>query len=107
MAVKIPGIGAAASPVGSPYLGRPVGFQTITSALSAAVAPTVPVTARYAYFQADTADVKWTDDGTTPTASVGMTITHAQAPWLYAGKLDALQFILVSGSPVLNISYYA
>ena len=83
----------------------PLGFQQITS-LSSAAGLTVPAEADMAVFTVDAASVRWRDDGTAPTASVGMTIRDTDAPFEYTGDLALIQFIAVSGSPVLNVSYY-
>ena len=53
----------------------------------------------------ETANVRWRDDGTAPTASVGQLLQAGQN-YFYPGTLTAIQFIAVSGSPVLDLSYY-
>jgi hypothetical protein len=84
----------------------PLGFQQI-SVGSTATHITVSAGATVALFGVDSANVRYRDDGTAPTASVGTQIVSAQQPFEYWGTLSALQFIAVSGSPVLNISYYS
>lgn len=92
---------------GQPYLGQPCGYQQISAAsLASAQSLTVPAGATWALIQVDTASVRWRDDGTAPTAAVGVALAPGIAPWLYQGNLAAIQFIALSGSPVLNISYY-
>ncbi|HEY7294248.1 MAG TPA: hypothetical protein VH916_04360 [Dehalococcoidia bacterium] len=89
----------------------PMGYQQIGAGTLASATPlTVPSdsagrAASYAFIQVDTANVRWRDDGTAPTASVGVQLASAGSFW-YAGTLSAIQFIAVSGSPVLNVSYY-
>jgi hypothetical protein len=107
MTVANPNVGATPSPPGSPYLGVPVGYQQIAAAtLASATSLTVPVGARYALIQVDTASVRFRDDGTAPTAAIGVTLVNGIAPMMYTGDLATIQFIALSGSPVLNVSYY-
>jgi len=80
------------------------GYQQIT-ALSSAAALTVPDEARIALIQAESKSVRWRDDGTNPTASVGM-VLDAGAAMLYDGSLSAIRFIETAASAKLNISYY-
>jgi hypothetical protein len=45
--------------------------------------------------------------GGAPTASIGGIVVHgAGGAILYAGTLSALQFILLSGSPLLDVLFY-
>jgi hypothetical protein len=89
-----------------------LGYQQITS-LSAASGLTVPTRAPDGSFQkptfalivAETQGVRWRDDGTAPTASVGMPLA-AGVPLQYDGDLNKIQFIEQAASAKLNISYY-
>lgn len=83
----------------------PLGFQAITS-LSTAQSLTAPAGATHALVHAETNAVRWRDDGTAPTASVGMYLNTTDTPFFYSGTLSAVQFIAVSGSPVVNVLYY-
>ena len=82
-----------------------LGYQQITS-LSASTALTVPVGATMALIVAETQAVRWRDDGTAPTASVGMPLATG-ASLSYDGDLKAIRFIQQTASAVLNVSYYA
>jgi hypothetical protein len=82
----------------------PLGYQQITS-LSASTALTIPAGAKRAIIQAETQDVRWRDDGTAPTASVGMVISAGDR-LAYTGSLAAIRFIEAAASAKLNISYY-
>ena len=85
----------------------PQGYQQISaSTLASATKLTVPTLAQVAYIQVDTASVRWRDDGTSPTTAIGVTLASGGV-LEYWGTLSALQFIAVSGSPVLNVSYYS
>ena len=87
----------------------PFGYQQITS-LSAATALTVPaptnaVPATLALIQAETQNVRWRDDGTNPTASVGMLLVVGDI-LPYTGDLSKLKFIEATTGAKLNVSYY-
>lgn len=66
----------------------------------------VPTGATMAYLNADTNNVRFRDDGANPTASVGSVLVAGVTPILYSGTLTAITFIAVSGSPLLNVSFY-
>lgn len=80
------------------------GYQQITS-LSAAAALTVPTGATVALITAETQGIRWRDDGTNPTASVGMLIAAGESVF-FTGSLAAFRAIEVTASAKLNISYY-
>ena len=82
-----------------------LGYQQITS-LSSAATLTVPVGATMALIIPETQSVRWRDDGTAPTASVGMILATGSS-LSYDGDLKAIQFIQTAASATLNISYYA
>ncbi len=81
-----------------------LGYQQITS-LSSAVSLTVPATATYALIVAESQIVRWRDDGTVPTASIGMPLA-AGAALKYEGNLRGIQLIEQAASATINISYY-
>lgn len=80
------------------------GFQQITT-VSAAIGLTVPDKTRLAMIQPESQNVRWRDDGTNPTASVGM-ILVANDILVYSGVLSSIKFIEVTASAKLNITYY-
>ena len=53
----------------------------------------------------ETANIRWTDDNTTPTASYGQLLTAGQN-YFYVGTVKNFKFIAVSGSPVLDLNFY-
>ena len=63
-------------------------------------------TPRMAVIQCTGQNVRWRDDGTAPTASVGMTLVVGDTLY-YDGDLNAIRFIEVTTTAVLNVSYYA
>jgi hypothetical protein len=52
------------------------------------------------------ASVKFTDDGSTPTSTNGMTLVAGIAPFWYYGAVNKLKFILCAGTPTLNVLTY-
>jgi hypothetical protein len=86
-----------------PYL--PLGFQQLTS-LASATGLSVPTGATAALITCEVASVRYRDDGTNPTAAVGMIMGPGASPLLYAGSLAAISFIQVSAGAVLDVSYY-
>jgi hypothetical protein len=89
-----------------------LGYQQITD-LSSAVGLTVPTLApdgsnqkpTFALIICETQGVRWRDDGTAPSASVGMPLA-AGVPLQYDGDLNKIKFIQQSASAKLNVSYY-
>jgi hypothetical protein len=82
-----------------------LGYQRI-SGLSASTALTVPTGATLALIVAESQNVRWRDDGTAPTAAVGMPLAIGVS-LSYDGDLKAIRFIEVLASATLNVSYYA
>ena len=82
-----------------------LGYQQITS-LSYAQALTVPAGATMALIVPETQAVRWRDDGTVPTASVGMPVAIGE-PLNYDGDLNRIRFIEQTASAKINVSYYA
>lgn len=97
---------------------RPMGYQQIAAlTLAAATNLTLPTVANsgfvpgYAVIQcagtAGTDSVRWRDDGTSPTSTVGMLLGAGQE-LDYSGDLTKIQFIISAGSAsILNISFYS
>lgn len=84
---------------------EPLGYQQVT-VLNSAAALTVPTNARVALIQAEAQAVRWRDDGTNPTASVGMRMTTTDPGLWYIGDLAAVRFIEETAGAKLNVSYY-
>lgn len=66
---------------------------------------TVPVRTAWATICVETAAIRWRDDGTAPTTSVGMPVAAATC-FYYNGLFSALSIIAQTGSPVVNVSFY-
>jgi hypothetical protein len=87
---------------------RPAGLQQISAATLATAQPlTAPTIDRVniAMIQAEGGALRYTDDGTTPTATVGMLINQGETiP--YQGDLTKLQLIRKDAAASANINYY-
>ncbi len=85
----------------------PTGYQQIVAAtLASAQALTIPAGgAEFALIQAELDAVRWRDDGTNPTASIGMLIPAGQTI-SYTGDLTTFKAIRVGATSILNVSYY-
>jgi hypothetical protein len=94
-----------------------MGFEQLTS-LAASIGLTTPKgpmfgtapelsksVARLAIIQAEGANVRWRDDGTAPTAGIGMRLLQDR-DMFYQGDLSAIRFIQEAGGAKLNVAYY-
>lgn len=84
---------------------NPCGCAQITSLSSAVGLGTIPANAARVLLQAESQNVRWRDDGTDPTASVG-TLIYAGQLFEYTGTLSAIKFIEAASGGKLNVSYY-
>lgn len=90
---------------------KPLGYRQIavsTSAVALASATGgIPKGAQRAVIDVEANDIRWRDDGTAPTASVGML---AKANTIFelpsVTSINAFQAIRASADGVLNITYY-
>ncbi len=85
---------------------RAVGYQQITS-LATAVSLTVPAGAGLVIMTPQTQAIRYRDDGTAPTATVGHPIAVGQDFRLEASSLSRIQVIEQTASAALNVTYYA
>ena len=99
-------LGAGADAIGStkPSGLTAKGYQQLTS-LSSAAALTVPSGATVALIQAESQSIRWRDDGSNPTTTVGMVLAAGESVF-FTGSLSAFKAIEISASAKLNISYY-
>jgi hypothetical protein len=81
------------------------GYIQITSLSSAVGLGAIPDGTTLAIIQAETQNVRYRDDGTNPSASVGMLLPAGDLLY-YTGKMADLKFIEVSASAKLNVTYY-
>ena len=59
----------------------------------------------FALIVAEGAAVRWRDDGTDPTASIGMPLAVG-VPLQYDGDLNKIKFIQQAANGIINVSYY-
>ena len=89
-----------------------MGYQQITS-LNSSSKLTVPATTPnglnmkpvFALVVAEGQPVRWRDDATAPTATVGMPLSVG-VPLQYDGDLNNIKFIEQAAGAIINISYY-
>jgi hypothetical protein len=81
------------------------GYQQIAS-LAAAQTLTAPAGATFALVACEGQAVRWRDDGTAPTAAVGMELWVGQT-LIYDGPLAAISFIQEAAGAKLNVAFYA
>ena len=81
-----------------------MGSQQILG-VSTPTALTVPKGATVAFIQVEGQNVRWLDDGGTPTASIGMLIYAGGDTLEYAGDFTKLKLIEVAPNATINIEY--
>ena len=86
----------------------PKGYKQIDSAtLATAQSLTVPAGSTCALVQAEAIAVRWRDDGTDPTASVGEKVIAEGDIWVEgAARLAAFRVIRTVAGADVNVSYY-
>lgn len=86
--------------------GTPVGYQQLSVA-GTATGLTVPENANTATIVVEDASVRFRSDGTSPTATVGVSLWQNQSFQIQSREiLTAIEFISQSGTAELNIEYY-
>lgn len=88
------------------YQRSPRGYQQLTVS-STAVSLTIPAGKRvtFALVRCSTANVRYRDDGTDPTATVGEPLLAGEV-LEYDANVAAVKFIRQSADATLDISYY-
>ena len=84
----------------------PVGAYQQQSVTTAANLASIPSGATYAVLSVEGNAIRWRDDGTDPTATVGMPVAVGQTV-NYDGSLSKLRMIAQTGTATVNVSYYA
>lgn len=82
-----------------------LGYSQITSLSSAVGLGTIPAGATRALITVEGQPVRWRDDGTNPTTSVGMPLAAGDIID-YDGNLSALKFIETASGAKLNVYFY-
>ena len=85
---------------------RALGYQQIVG-LAASTALTVPAGTSYALVIAEAQAVRWRDDGTAPTASVGMPLAVGVEEKFSSSSFASLRFIQQTATANLNVAYYS
>lgn len=89
----------------APYQATPLGYVQF-AAVSTLQTLTPPAGARCAVFGIETNAIRWRDDGTAPTATVGQPTAVGQPLTICDVSLAAVQFIPQTGSATVDVSYY-
>lgn len=89
--------------------GLPVGYSQVTVSTSA-VGLTIPEGATSAVITVETDNIRWRDDGTNPTSTVGMFTMQTQSFELVSSKslsqFKAIRDTSATADALLNISFY-
>lgn len=84
---------------------RSLGYQEMNSLAAATALPSVPSGTVEAFIVCETQNVRWRDDGTNPTASVGTLLIPSQ-PFPYIASIPALKIIQTTASAACHVTYY-
>lgn len=94
--------------IGQPVIDAllsPNGYEQIT-VLTSAQGLTVPAGTIKAIIQPTGQAVRWRDDGTNPTATIGLEIAVGDVLEYGVTDFTKIKFIEVAPTAILNISYY-
>jgi len=94
---------AGGTPLANPQ-ATPLGFQQVAVS-SSAVGFTPPTGAKWCLFAVESNAVRWRDDGTNPTASVGFPADSGERI-AYSGTLTAIKFIRQSADATLDVACF-
>lgn len=84
---------------------KALGYVQDTSIDTAQALPSIPQGATRARIQVTAQAARWRDDGTAPTASVGMPLAVG-SELVYEGNLATIKIISAVAGAVLNVAYY-
>ena len=83
----------------------PMGFEQLTGAGVKTL--TIPPGSDKALIQVEINDIRVRDDGTAPTANIGVLIKTTDTPMIWEADLTAFKYIQILGAaPIVNILYY-
>jgi hypothetical protein len=87
---------------------KPLGYLQLTSlsGVTSLTAAQVPDGTRAMLVQAEAQDVRYTDDGSTPSATVGMIIPAKSSVWYTGWRMADVKFIETAASAKVNILFY-
>lgn len=93
---------------------KPLGFNkislsgsTVYSLGSGLTDDTIPAGADVAILTVETANVRMRPDSVSPAADTGVLLTAGATLYRFSGGLSAMRLIAATGSPVVNIGFYA
>ena len=82
----------------------PVSYQQMTS-ITGATTPTYTAGAAFCLIQAEANSLRYRDDGTSPTGTVGQVIASGSTV-AYTGDLTLLKIIQAGGGAIANVTCY-
>lgn len=94
--------------------GKPLGFAQVTGINTAAkfadnttnLSGTIPAGTNWILIQAEGQAVRWRDDGTDPTATVGQLLAAGDSIG-YQTAITKIKFIAAVAGGTVNVSFYA
>lgn len=86
-------------------VATPLGYRQVSDLSAAVGISNIPAGTQMALITAEGQNIRWRDDGTNPTASVGMLLTTGQTI-SYNGPIEKFKAIEVTNGAKLNISLY-
>jgi hypothetical protein len=89
--------------------GKKKGYVQVAAGLvdgTATSFPVPPVGATFAVIQPEAQAVRWRDDGTAPTASVGQPLAVGSELRYDADGLSTLRFCQQTAGAILNVTFY-
>lgn len=85
---------------------KAAGFVQITGITPARGLGTIPPGSQVALVQCEAVAVRWRDDGTAPTATVGNLLNPGDT-MSFDQRLDKIMVIQTAAGSILNVSFYA
>lgn len=88
---------------------QPLGYvqMSVTTVVNLSTIPSNPAPSKVA-ITTETNNIRYRDDGSDPTASVGMLIKTTDPIFVYDGtKIASVRIVSVTGTAVVNVAYYA
>lgn len=108
LALMAPGSAARAVTVTEPANAVPLGYcqlSVTTAVLVSTCSGGIPAGSTFASIVTETAAIRWRDDGTAPTTTVGNPLAVA-AVLTYGGLLASLQVVAQTGTATVNVQFY-
>lgn len=84
---------------------QPAGYVQLASLGTSTSLTGIPTGVLITLIQAEGDDLRWRDDGTDPTAAIGMLLADGQT-LVYNGNPSEIEIIETTGSGIANVSFY-